>query len=870
MRKVKNKKVIRRLANKSFRSNQTRNMIAVLAIALTTMLFTTIFTIGLGTIESFQLSTMRQSGGNCHGVFKNLTWEQYDRLKDHPSIKECAPCILAAEDIKNPEFLKRHVEAWYMPAYHYPHCFLNIIDGKAPEKPQEILMDDMSLQLLGLPAKAGQEVTLEMQLGFSREETIPRTFYVSGVLQSDPAFNVGFAIVSDAYLDTYADELTYTYDKDYSRVGAIRMDVNFSNSLGIQKNLDKVIRDCGYSTDETQKDYIESNANWAYISDGAEADPMTMAAMAAGLLLVLFTGYLIIYNVFQISVMKDIRYYGLLKTVGTTGRQVKKILRHQAIWLSVLGIPLGILAGFFIGKGIVPSIIASSAIQAETQVSFHPLILVGATLFSALTVSISIGKPSRIAAKVSPVEAVRYTDNTQHKKKNPKPKKSTKGGRISRMALASLSWNRGRTTVVIISLSLAIILLNSVFTLTDSFDMDMYLKRFSTFDVLIGNARYFGMDTYRGSTDTTIDTENLSDSFIDACAAQDGFQEAGRIYGSGRIGLDTTTYQAPPSAKQDENGNFYKIINGIKIEYKTDQDGILWDHTFLYGLDDLPLRTVEVWKGETDIDKIRAKLSTGKYILCGVQTDDNDVPMEETAMHLPGDQITLVQPDGTKRQFEVLSLIKINYYSISCRRWEAFAYYTTSDIFREMESDKYLMSCAIDVADDKEADFVQFVEQYTTTQEPLMSYESKQTYLKEFSKMTDLFILIGGVLSFVIGMIGILNFINTILTGIVSRQKEFAMMEAIGMTKRQLTRMLILEGLYYAGITIAASLTVGCLFSLTVVRILANGIWFMQYHFVLGPMLAVYPFLLVLSMLIPYLVYLPQRKIDVVYCLTDN
>ncbi len=713
-------------------------------------------------------------------------------------------------------------------------------------------------------------MTLEMQLGSSREETIPRTFYVSGVLQSDPAFNVGFAIVSDAYLDTYADELTYTYDKDYSRVGAIRMDVNFSNSLGIQKNLDKVIRDCGYSTDETQKDYIESNANWAYISDGAEADPMTMAAMAAGLLLVLFTGYLIIYNVFQISVMKDIRYYGLLKTVGTTGRQVKKILRHQAIWLSVLGIPLGILAGFFIGKGIVPSIIASSAIQAETQVSFHPLILVGATLLSALTVSISIGKPSRIAAKVSPVEAVRYTDNTQHKKKNPKPKKSTKGGRISRMALASLSWNRGRTTVVIISLSLAIILLNSVFTLTDSFDMDMYLKRFSTFDVLIGNARYFGMDTYRGSTDTTIDTENLSDSFIDACAAQDGFQEAGRIYGSGRIGLDTTTYQAPPYAKQDENGNFYEITNGIKIEYKTDQDGILWDHTFLYGLDDLPLRTVEVWKGETDIDKIRAKLSTGKYILCGVQTDDNDVPMEEKVMHLPGDQITLVQPDGTKRQFEVLSLIKINYYGISCRRWEAFAYYTTSDIFREMESDKYLMSCAIDVADDKETDFVQFVEQYTTTQEPLISYESKQTYLKEFSKMTDLFILIGGVLSFVIGMIGILNFINTILTGIVSRQKEFAMMEAIGMTKRQLTRMLILEGLYYAGITIAASLTVGCLFSLTVVRILANGIWFMQYHFVLGPMLAVYPFLLVLSMLIPYLVYLPQRKIDVVYCLTDN
>lgn len=151
-----------------------------------------------------------------------------------------------------------------------------------------------------------------------------------------------------------------------------------------------------------------------------------------------------------------------------------------------------------------------------------------------------------------------------------------------------------------------------------------------------------------------------------------------------------------------------------------------------------------------------------------------------------------------------------------------------------------------------------------------MSFESRQTYLKEFSKLTDLFVLIGGVLSFVIGLIGLLNFINTILTGIVSRQKEFAMMEAIGMTKRQLTRMLILEGLYYAGSTVAVSLVAGCLFSLTAVRILTGGIWFMRYHFVIGPILAVAPALLILGVLVPYLVYLPQRKTALVYCLTDN
>lgn len=862
MRKVKNKKVIRRLADKSFKNSRTRNMIAVLAIALTTMLFTTLFTIGLGTIESFQLATMRQSGGDSHGAIKHLTWEQYDKLKEHPSVKECAPCILAADNIKNPEFLKRHVEAWYMPAYHYPHCFLDVIDGRAPTDADEILMDEMSLQLLGLEAKAGQEVTLEMQIKNSDPEIRRRTFLVSGVTASDPALNVGFAIVSEAYLDKYADELAYTYDDDFSDTGAIRMDVNFSNSIGIQGKLDKMIADCGYS--------LDSNANWAYISDGAESDPLTLGALAAGLLLIIFTGYLIIYNVFQISVMKDIRYYGLLKTVGTTGRQVKKILRRQALALSVMGIPLGILIGFFIGKGIVPRILASSAFESPARVSLHPLIIAGAVLFTMITVFLSIGKPSRIAARVSPVEAVRYTDNTGAGKRHAKPKKSTRGGRIHRMALSNLSRNKGRTAVVIVSLSLAIILLNSVFTVTDSFDMDRYLKKFCTFDFLIGNARYFGMDHYSGVTDNTIDTENLSETFIAACEGTEGFEKGGRIYGSGRVGLEAATYQAPDHVKRDENGELYEFMQNQKISFTQDQYGFYRDRSYLYGLEDFPLEAVEVWKGETDPEKIRTELATGRYILSGVQTDDNGLVMEETAMHMPGDQITLVGPDGAKRQFTILSLVKIDYYGISNRMWVPFAYFTTSEVFLEMESPKYLMSYAFDVKDSRESDVFQFVKQYTTTQEPLMSFESKQTYLKEFSKLTDLFVLIGGVLSFVIGLIGILNFINTILTGIVSRQKEFAMMEAIGMTKRQLVRMLILEGLYYAGITIAASLIAGCLFSLTVVRVLTGGIWFMRYHFVIGPILAVAPALLILGVLVPYLVYLPQKKTTPVYCLTDN
>ena len=145
-----------------------------------------------------------------------------------------------------------------------------------------------------------------------------------------------------------------------------------------------------------------------------------------------------------------------------------------------------------------------------------------------------------------------------------------------------------------------------------------------------------------------------------------------------------------------------------------------------------------------------------------------------------------------------------------------------------------------------------------------MHYESKQKWLDEFNGLTGLFTLVGGVLTMVVGVIGILNFVNATLTGIVTRKREFAIMEAIGMTKRQLTRMLMLEGLYYAGFTILCSLAGGCLLSVTLVRILADGMWFMEYQFILLPMLIVFPILLLLGVLVPYLAYLPQRRESVV------
>lgn len=845
MRNVNNKKAVRRLADKSFRAARTRNIIAVIAIALTAMLFTTLFTIGIGTVESFQQATMRQSGGDSHGVIKSISPEQYEKLSQDPSIVETADCMMMADTIANPEFLKRHVELWYMPEYHYPHCFVEIIDGKAPANAEEILLDEVSMELLGKEAKAGQQVTLSMEIRPGME-AVERKFTVSGIIKADPALNVGFGIVCDAYREAHADELTYTYSEDFSNTGSVRMDVNFSNSFSIEKKLEKIISNAGYSIVEGEEDYIAYNANWAYVSDGIGSDPITTGAVLVGLLLIILTGYLIIYNIFQISVIRDIRYYGLLKTIGTTSRQVRKILHRQALFLGLMGIPLGLVLGFVIGTGVVPKVVEISNYRvSEMAISANPLIFLGAAVFTLLTVWISTGKPARLASKVSPVEAVRYTDGGGGGRKQ---KKSTDGGKLWKMAFSNLGRNKRRTVLVLCSLSLAVVLLNSVFTVTHSFDMDKYLSRFASSDFLIANAVYFQYGYYGGSEES-VQEEKLTESFIQACEEQDGFQEGGRLYYSMMaVMLKADSWMPPDTIPKDENGVAGRYWGG-KF-YPLD----MWNGNYLVhfcGMEDFFYDRLDVWKGETDPQVIREKLETGKYLLYVVNIDDNNIVHEDQVKHQPGEKIILIGEDGQEREFEVLSLVKEDYYGMTNRNGADFLYYVPADVFKEMASDQYLMSYSFDADDDKEAQIARFMESYTTTEEPLMHYESKLTWKNQFYQLTGLFILIGGILAFIMGLIGILNFINSVLTGIVTRQQEFAVLEAIGMTKKQLSRMLVLEGLYYALGTIVFSLVFGCIFSVTVLRMLTGGMWFMEYHFVIWPMLVVFPFLVLLGFGVP-------------------
>ena len=840
MIKVKNKKAIRNLADKSFWGNKSRNLIAIIAIALTAVLFTTLFTMGIGTVESLQQATIRQAGGDGHAVLKYITDEEFANVKDHPLIKEIAYDRILCDGVENEEFIKRFTEFWYYDDVGLKLGFCEPTSGHKPVAENEVIADTTTLALLAVPLKVGSPLTLTLNI---RGETVQRDFVLAGWWESDPAFNVGQIFSSRAYVDVHADELQNTYKADNSLTGAINAYIMFKNSFNLEGKLKKVITESGYSfANPNARNYIENNVNWAYLSTNFGMDAGTLVALISGLLLIVLTGYLIIYNIFQISVIRDIRFYGLLKTIGTTGRQIRRMIRRQALILSLIGIPLGLIAGFFIGKSLVPLLINNTAYAGTAvSVSPRPWIFIGAALFALVTVLISTFKPGRIAAAVSPVEAVRYTDgNTKQKSKQ---KESTNGARMPRMALANLGRNKRRTILVVISLSLSLVLFNTVFTLSQGIDMDKFLSKFVDTDFLIAHADYF-QNHFSGVENQT------TESFIKAVEAQPGFEEGGRLYGgiTEMFSVEDKN-NATRSYNIDSHGNYMAAV---------------------YGLENLPLDRLKLIDGELDFEK----LATGKYILEGVQLDDNNVPEMATKHFEVGDTVTLHNYKGTSetfadrqyttQKFIVLGHVAINYYANSDRTGWEYTFYLPADIYKTLVTQPAVMSYAFNVADDHEEAMESFLQNYTKTVEPLMNYTSKFTSQNAFSGMRNTVVMIGGALSLIIGLIGILNFINAILTSILTRRKEFAMLQSIGMTRKQLRSMLMYEGLYYALGTCVLSLVFGTIFSLLIVKPFCSLLWFFSYHFILWPLLITLPILLILGVIIPLVSYAMTDKQSIV------
>ena len=840
-----NQGVLKRLSGRYFKANKSRNIIAVIAIVLTTTLFATIFTLGFGMMDTIHDQNIRKAGGDGQAVLSYINDNIYEDVKGNPLIDRIAYTKCISYKLKNTGLEKWRAEIWYMDNTALEFARYEPAEGHAPEMDQEIMADTKTLEALGIPARIGETISLTYEMKGKEYQT---EFTLCGIWETDSLSNVGRLLVSKAFLDSRPELGGYTHTVGGDYTGSVASYIMFKGNGNPETKLHQLLSETGYTCDTMggsaeDPNYIIARVSPAYTGENLLENPAMFISGIAGILLIIVAGYLIIYNIFQISVIQDIQSYGQLKTLGITKRQIKKLISGQVLRLSLVGIPVGLLLGFLTGRALVPFLMNGTSYTSEAgiKVTINPYIFIGSALFSLITVYISVRKPARIAGMVSPIEAIRYMENDPGAfVKKAADKKSTKGAKIHRMALANLGRNGSRTVLVLSSMTLSLVLFNTVFTLSDGFDIDKYIAKFLDTDFVISNVDYFQYQVEEGEND-------LSESFIEAVKQNSCFEDGGRLYSSWLLEEPFSTgHDAFFSYNKDQNGNSY---------------------VRLYGADDFLLNNMEVIEGTIDLEKLKS----GKYILLSVECNDDGTVIDNPNISV-GDmvQINHLEAEGLSTtitdsyDFIIMAKVRANENTATTRNTGESRFYLPTEIFLPLCDSPHLVNFTFDVKERTEAEMAEFLNNYIDSVEPGMDFESKATYISSFDNLTSLIITIGGVLSSIIGIIGIANFVNSVLTSVITRKKEFAMLQSIGMTGRQLKRMLSFEGLYYAMGTIITSVVLGVLFSVVVVQGISSGIWFFTYRFVIWPMLVIYPFLILLTVAIPALLYRQIAKVSVI------
>lgn len=839
---------LKTLARRSFAASKVRNLAAVLAIMLTTILFTTVTTIGKGAMDSLTLASQMVKMSKSDGDFRYMTPEQFHRLNEADFIKNYGlrmpVAFLANTDRHNIEFnVMDDVQAEL--------TFSNPSHGHSPVAANEVVASDLALEELGIETEVGALVPVQFSV---RGQTYSFPMILSGWYEAvNEQISVMWAGV--AFRDAHPEIFQYTYNEDREMAGTYFSDFTAVNSLNLQDKMNAWVYNVGGDPENMQaENYIYAAVNTV---TNAQIDRKTIQMGAIIVLLFILCGYLLIYNVFDISVMQEIRRYGLYRTIGMSKKQVKRLINCQAIWLSGIGISLGLLVGFFAGRAALPIVMNTVSEEYENftvNVNPSPVIFLGATVLTALTVFISTRKPIRAAANTPPIEAYHFVEKGCGKRK---VRRKSADARIWRMAWSNLGRNRRRTIFIVLSLMLCIILLNSVGIAARSLDVEKKVDYMIRTDFAVVNK-----DSTNVQKGFTRREQGLSEKNIEYISGQPGVYDDSVVYKNTLDDMDVTFDFGARIQDTEDRREEGDVISGITEDgfiFPLGDDGRPLCN--VYGISELSLSRMDIQEGETDTKKLYEKMLRGQGIVAGVLADrstmliDKDFDFTEV-----GDTITVYKDGNALMKLPVLAKAALNGDDMEIGNTangfievggDGAAFFFPYEIYKKLYDEPTVYKYSFNVKKDKQTEMISFLENYISTEATSIDYMSDDSARRGAEADRTMISFVGGLTGVIFGIIGVLNLVNTIITTIITRRLEFATMQSIGMTNRQLALMITYEGIYYASGACIFGLMVSLLLGFTVVRGLVNGIWYFSFQFTLVPALISCGILLVVSAVIP-------------------
>ena len=728
--------ITKKLAKKSLISEKRRNLMVVIAVALAAFLicFTGIVFTSLIQMQRNQVVDTYEA------VWMGVEENDIETLKGLPEFERVGGYYVLGEELSEQGY---HASYVYCDAQmmEITKAQMELLEGRVPEKANEVVVSEYFLSTYGNNARIGDIVTLDT-------ESFHGDYVVTGIMDSvnEKEANACAIIISKAALTEW---------NGFDPAG-YRAYVHFKNSDQLDEEL--MTSYCREIAEEYQLPMSKMNSKY-FVYASKSFDFALMAGVTA---IALIGGYIVIQSIFRISINDKIQSYGQLRTIGATPKQIKRIVKQEGHKLGSIGILIGTVLGVCGGF-----LLFSKGFNAVSYVATVILTLIS----SWIMVSVSIRKPVKIAAGISPIEAVRFTPAQKDIRSR---KKNIKLNPVS-MGIANFKRDRKKTVAIVASLSLggiillvvsSIVLLRSPEALARQYfpdgDYKIYLDSKLTEQEVMAAGNPLNEELKR---------EILSiDGVTDVIAKRQSLYVNYRANGIEGVGMcDILTEQN------------YSAVEAALI------DGTMPPDARSIIIDSYTSNNNNIGAGAT-VELISGK-STLPVTISGV-FDSKSIPTNgHGVLHL----------DGPLE-------------------------YAPEALFHELhpEITSFDYSWSI-VSDPKKADHVESELKNIVASHSNIALDEINTAI-EYEKMSNT-LAFGSmeVLSWMVFLFGVINLINTTLSNQIARKRENSILRSIGLTQKQLCKMNICEGLCYALFATLATLIVGLPASIFACRKMSIG-----------------------------------------------
>ena len=716
--------ITKKLAKKSLQSEKRRNLMVVIAVALAAFLicFTGIVSTSLTQMQRNQVVDTYEA------VWLGVEENDIETLKGLPEFERVGGYYMLGEELSEQGY---HASYVYCDAQmmEITKAQMELLEGRVPEKANEVVVSEYFLSTYGNNAKIGDTVTLDT-------ESFHGDYVVTGIMDSvnEKEANTCAIILSNAALTEW---------KGFDPAG-YRAYVHLKNSDQLGEEL--ITSYCREIAEEYQLPMPKMNSKYfAYASKSFD-----FALMAGVIAIVLIGGYIVIQSIFRISINDKIKSYGQLRTIGATPKQIKRIVKREGRKLGSIGILIGTVLGVCAGF-----LLFSKGFNAVSYV-----VMISLTLISCwFMVSISIRKPVKIAAGISPIEAVRFTPAQKDIRSR---KKNIKLNPVS-MGIANFKRDRKKTISIVASLSIGGILLMVVSSIVlvrspeqiarlyfpDS-DYKIYLQDLSEEMLVKGNP-----------LNEELKQEVLSvDGVTDIIVARQSLHTSIKTDANQNSGIcDTLT---------DQN---YAMVEAALTEgtMPTDSHSIVIHDQIVAYFEDMGVGST------VEFSSIDGKQSIPVTISGVFSTSKMPVIFGHGRAHTDGS-----------------------------------VFFAPKDLFYELypEITTFDYSWSI-VSNPKKAETVKAELKNIVAEHSNLALDEIDTAIAAEKSQNSAAFGSMQVLSWLVFLFGVINLINTTLSNQMSRKQENSVLRSIGLTQKQLCKMNICEGLCYAFFATLAILIVG-------------------------------------------------------------